>query len=101
MDHAYRVRPECHDFITKPPTHYMKKFYYDTMVFSHTQLEHLVNLWGADHVVIGTDYPYDMGYYKPVDFVNASKKLTRKQKDQIIGGNAAKLLGWKVPKKAR
>ena len=101
MDHAYRVRPECHDFITKTPNHYMKKFYYDTMVFSHTQLEHLVNLWGADHVVIGTDYPYDMGYYKPVDFVNASKKLTRKQKDQIIGGNAAKLLGWKVPKKAR
>jgi aminocarboxymuconate-semialdehyde decarboxylase len=98
MDHAYRVRPECHDFITKPPTHYMKKIYYDTMVFSHAQLEHLVNLWGADHVVIGTDYPYDMGYYKPVDFVNASKKLTRKQKDQIIGGNAAKLLGWKVPK---
>jgi hypothetical protein len=42
-----------------------------------------------------------MGYYKPVDFVNASKKLTRKQKDQIIGGNAARLLGWKVPKKAR
>jgi len=101
MDHAYRVRPECHDFITKTPAHYMKKMYYDTMVFSHTQLEHLVNLWGADHVVIGTDYPYDMGYYKPVDFVNASKKLTRKQKDQIIGGNAAKLLGWKVPKKAR
>lgn len=101
MDHAYRVRPECHDFITKTPNHYMKKIYYDTMVFSHTQLEHLVNLWGAEHVVIGTDYPYDMGYYKPVDFVNASKKLNRKQKDQIIGGNAAKLLGWKVPKKAR
>ena len=99
MDHAYRVRPECHDFITKTPAHYMKKIFYDTMVFSHTQLEHLVNLWGADHVVIGTDYPYDMGYYKPVDFLNASKKLTRKQKDQIIGGNAAKLLGWKVPKR--
>jgi aminocarboxymuconate-semialdehyde decarboxylase len=101
MDHAYRVRPECHDFISKPPSHYMKKIYFDTMVFSHTQLEHLVNLWGADHVVIGTDYPYDMGYYKPVEFVNASKKLTRAEKDAIIGGNAAKLLKWKLPKKAR
>jgi aminocarboxymuconate-semialdehyde decarboxylase len=40
----------------------MKKVYFDTMVFSETQLRHLVNLWGADHVVIGTDYPYDMGY---------------------------------------
>jgi aminocarboxymuconate-semialdehyde decarboxylase len=51
-----------------------------------------VNLWGADHVVIGTDYPYDMGYYKPVDFVERTRSLSRKQKDQIIGGNAAALL---------
>ena len=76
----------------------MKKIYFDTMVFGETQLEHLVNLWGADHVVIGTDYPYDMGYYKPVDFVNGAK-LTRDQKDSIIGGNAAKLLGLKRPLK--
>jgi aminocarboxymuconate-semialdehyde decarboxylase len=92
MDHAYKVRPECHDFIKRPPSYYMKKIYYDTMVFSHAQLEHLVNLWGAGHVVIGTDYPYDMGWYKPVDFVNGAK-LTRAQKDAIIGGNGAKLLG--------
>ena len=95
MDHAYRVRPECHDHITRPPTHYLKKVYFDTVVFSEAQLRHLVNLWGADHVVIGTDYPYDMGYYKPVDFVERARALTRAQKDQIIGGNAAKLLGLK------
>ena len=94
MDHAYRVRPECHDFIKRPPSYYMKKIYYDTMVFGEPQLEHLVNLYGADHVVIGTDYPYDMGYYKPVGFVEGAK-LTRAQKDQILGMNAAKLLGLK------
>jgi len=64
-------------------------------VFGEPQLDHLVNLYGADHVVIGTDYPYDMGYYKPVDFVEKAKHLSRKQKDQIISGNAAKLLGLK------
>ena len=95
MDHAYRVRPECHDYIRRPPSYYMKKIFYDTVVFSEDQLEHLVNQWGADHVVVGTDYPYDMGYYKPVDFVNGTKSLTRAEKDQIVGGNAAKLLGLK------
>ena len=95
MDHAYRVRPECHDHIKRPPSYYMKKIYYDTMVFGETQLEHLVNLWGAEHVVIGTDYPYDMGYYKPVEFVNGAK-LTRAQKAAICGGNAAKLLRLKT-----
>jgi len=98
MDHAYKVRPECHDYIKRPPSHYMKKIYYDTMVFSEAQLQHLVNVWGADHVVIGTDYPYDMGYYKPVEFVNGAK-LTRAQKDQIVGLNAAKLLGLPSKKK--
>jgi aminocarboxymuconate-semialdehyde decarboxylase len=100
MDHAYRVRPECHDFIKRTPNHYMRKIYFDTMVFGEKQLQHLVNLWGANHVVIGTDYPYDMGYYKPVDFVNKTRGLTRTQKDQIIGGNAAKLLGLKKPRKS-
>ncbi len=95
MDHAYRVRPECHDHIKRPPSYYLRKIYYDTMVFSEEQLEHLVNVWGADHVVIGTDYPYDMGYYKPVDFVNGTRSLSRTEKDAIIGGNAAKLLGLK------
>lgn len=77
----------------------MKKIYYDTMVFGEAQLEHLVNLWGADHVVIGTDYPYDMGYYEPVDFVEGAKSLTRAQKDAILGANAAKLLGLTRPKR--
>ena len=95
MDHAYKVRPECHDHITRPPSYYMKKIYYDTVVFDEKQLEHLVNVWGANHVVIGTDYPYDMGYYKPVEFVEKTKSLTRTQKDAILGGNAAKLLGLK------
>jgi aminocarboxymuconate-semialdehyde decarboxylase len=98
MDHAYKIRPECHDHIKRPPSYYMKKIYYDTMVFGEPQLEHLVNLWGADHVVVGTDYPYDMGYYKPVQFVNGAKKLSRAQKDQILGANAAKLLGLKKRK---
>ena len=95
MDHGYKVRPECHDHISRPPSYYMKKIYYDTMVFGEEQLEHLVNLWGADRVVIGTDYPYDMGYYKPVDFVEGTRSLSHAEKDAIIGGNAAKLLGLK------
>ena len=99
MDHAYKVRPECHDHLKRPPSFYMKKISFDTLVFSHDQLEHLVKLWGADHVVIGTDYPYDMGYYKPVAFVEGVKSLTRAQKDAIIGGNAAKLLKIKPRRK--
>jgi predicted TIM-barrel fold metal-dependent hydrolase len=48
---------------------------------------------GADHVVIGTDNPFNMGYEKPIDALDATPGLTAAEKAQICGGNALKLLG--------
>ena len=101
MDHAHAARPDCCVNIRKRPTSYLKKLYFDTIVFDHRQLEHLVNLWGADHIVLGTDYPYDMGYYRPVQFIEGAKKLTAAQKDAIAGLNAAKLLAIRPPRVAK
>jgi aminocarboxymuconate-semialdehyde decarboxylase len=95
MDHAHGARPDCRERIARKPTAYMKKLYFDTLVWDHRALRHLVELWGADHIVAGTDYPFDMGHYDPVGFVNGAKFLTRAQKEAILGGTAAKLLGLK------
>jgi aminocarboxymuconate-semialdehyde decarboxylase len=51
-----------------------------------------VNLWGADHIVVGTDYPYDMGWYDPRGFVDGASFLKDGDKAKILGLNAAKLL---------
>ena len=48
---------------------------------------------GADRVVVGTDYPYDMGHYDPVGLVEATPGLSDDDRTQILGGNAADLLG--------
>ncbi len=61
-------------------------------MFDREQLRHLVNLWGADHIVVGTDYPYDMGWYDPRSFVELCGFLTDADKAKIMGMNAAKLL---------
>jgi aminocarboxymuconate-semialdehyde decarboxylase len=95
IDHAHSARKDCRRFINKPPTSYLKQLYFDTIVFTQHQLEYLVSIYGADHLVIGTDYPYDMGMYEPVDFVN-SANLTDQQKEMIIGLNAAQLLGIEI-----
>jgi aminocarboxymuconate-semialdehyde decarboxylase len=95
MDHAHRARSDCREGIARKPTAYMKQLYFDTIVWDHRALRHLVALWGADHIVAGTDYPFDMGYYDPVGFVNGAKFLKRAEKDAILGGTAAKLLGLK------
>jgi aminocarboxymuconate-semialdehyde decarboxylase len=58
-----------------------------------------VNLWGADHVLVGTDYPYDMGMYDPRGFVGGAD-LAPADKAKILGLNAARLLKIKAPKAA-
>jgi len=91
MDHGWRARPDCRTVIRKKPSSYLEKFYFDTITFDRGMLEHLVERFGAEHVLLGTDYPYDMGMEHPIDFIGGAG-LKSKEKDQIMGGNAAALL---------
>ena len=55
-------------------------------------LAHLIERFGADHVLLGTDYPYDMGMERPVEFIDGVKGLSAAERAAIQGGNAARLL---------
>jgi aminocarboxymuconate-semialdehyde decarboxylase len=99
MDHAHGARSDCALCIKRKPSYYLKKMYFDTIVFEHSQLEYLVETYGSDHILMGTDYPFDMGYYKPIEFVNGAK-LKAADKSAILGGNAARLLKLKRTGKA-
>ena len=93
MDHAYHAREDVREGLPKPPGEYLRKFYFDTMVFQPDQLAFLVEKYGAEHIVLGTDYPYDMGESDPVGLVERTPGLTDDQRTAIGGGNAARLLG--------
>ena len=93
IDHAHGAREDCRRCIEKPPGHYLRRLYFDTVVFTEHQLEYLTSLYGSDHIVLGTDYPFDMGMYDPVGFVEGAAALTDADKEAIVGGNAARLLG--------
>jgi len=92
MDHGWKARPDCRTVIKQKPSSHLEKFYFDTITFDRGMLEQEVARFGADHVLLGTDYPYDMGVDDPVGFIDGAKKLSKKDKEQIMGGNAAKLL---------
>jgi aminocarboxymuconate-semialdehyde decarboxylase len=92
MDHVWGARVDARTVLKKKPRQSLAKLYFDTIVFDREQLRHLVNLWGADHVVVGTDYPYDMGWYDPRGFVGGAAFLKDADKAKIMGLNAAKLL---------
>jgi aminocarboxymuconate-semialdehyde decarboxylase len=93
MDHAWGARSDSHGALPKPPTHYLRKFYFDTVVFTPHQLENLVRVFGSERILMGTDYPYDMGEYDPVGHVAGVESFDQKTIAAVAGGNARKLLG--------
>jgi len=92
MARGYAVRGEARKHIGRPPTDYLPNLYYDTITHHHQALRYLVDLVGAEKVLLGSDYRFDMGDPDPVRMVRAHRELGRKDRDRILGGNAARLL---------
>jgi aminocarboxymuconate-semialdehyde decarboxylase len=78
------------------PTEYVKRMYYDSLVFTPEALRHLVAEVGASQVMIGTDYPYPW-VSEPVEHVLSTPGLTDADREAMLGGTAARLLGLAAP----
>ncbi len=91
LDHGFRVRPALRAQLPKPPSAYLANIYCDSLVHSDTALRFLLDRVGAGNVVLGSDYPFDMGNEIPVDAVRALG-LPRAQEDAVLGGTLARLL---------
>lgn len=92
IDHAWGARKDCRAELPSPPTEYLRKMYFDSVVFTHHQLEYLVKVFGADKIVMGSDYPFDMADYDPVEHI-ATSGLTDADKAKVAGETAVALLG--------
>lgn len=89
-DHAWQTRPEAQHPVA-PPSTYMRRMWFDSLVYTPLALRQLVEAVGADRVVLGSDYPFDMGVTDPVERL-AAAALESEQEQAIRGGNAAALL---------
>jgi aminocarboxymuconate-semialdehyde decarboxylase len=90
-DRGVEVRPELKDF-KKPASSYLRRFLFDIIAHNDQILLNLIHMVGANRVVLGDDYPFNMGLDRPVEVVESLKGLSAKEKDSILGGNAAALL---------
>jgi aminocarboxymuconate-semialdehyde decarboxylase len=91
LDMGYRVFPECRAAIPRPPSSYVDQFAFDTIAFRQDMLRYLVNTYGAERLVVGSDYPLPAGLAHPVAEVKALG-LDPQTESAILGGNAARLL---------
>lgn len=92
IDHAWGARSDSHGDLPQAPTTYLRRLYFDTVVFTPDQLRELVRLYGADRILMGTDYPFDMGEYDPVGHV-CGAGFDAETTAAICGGNVSRLLG--------
>ncbi len=91
LDHGTRVRPEL-KHMKKLPSEYLRRFTYDTIGHNAGTNYHLIKLVGADRVVLGSDYCFDMGLADPLGDVERLVALSADERDLIIGRTAEKLL---------
>ncbi len=88
-DHAWQVRPDAQGCAEKPSS-YLRQLWFDSLVHTPEALRALVAAVGADRVLLGSDYPFDMGVPDPVARLDAAGLLLS-DRDAIAGGNAEKL----------
>jgi aminocarboxymuconate-semialdehyde decarboxylase len=92
IDHGAQVRAEIKALhLPQPPSAYMQRFTYDSIVHSKSVMELLLREVGVERILLGSDYCFDMGYERPVQFLEQIS-LSGAQRNMILGGNAARIL---------
>lgn len=94
MDRAYSAKPElAARHLSYPPSHYLRRIYVDTVIHEPAVLAFLVGFLGADHVLLGTDYPFEMGESDPLRLIDQGLEgFDSSQKQAILGLNALRLI---------
>ena len=93
IDHAWGARQDSHADLVLPPTTYLRQVYLDTVVFSYHQLAYMLDLFGPDRILMGTDYPFDMAEYDPIGHIAGIQGMDQSTLAQLAGGNAIRVLG--------
>lgn len=93
LDQGFTARPECRRSGCSKPSDYLRRFYYDTIIHAGGPLAFLIDAVGADRVMFGSDFPFDMRSMLPSTAIDANATLTQEQSEQIRSGTARHFFG--------
>lgn len=92
LDSGWRDFAECRVNIDEPPSVYLKRLYYDTVTFSLHNLRLLRDVVGADHMVMGSDYPHLLGSIDKAVSSIQTVEFSPAEKERIFGGSALAIM---------
>ena len=92
LDRGFHAFRDCRAHIDRPPTTYLREFYYDTVNFDVNALSLAVQFAGADHVLAGSDYPHQIGSIPSMLDAIGKLRISDVERSAILGGNAERLL---------
>src|SRR5204863_6174415 len=93
LDRGFHAFAECRAHIDRPPSTYLKEFYYDSVNFDPRALRLAIEFAGVDHILAGSDYPHQIGSIPKMLESIRGLDLPDGDEAAIFGGNAARLLG--------
>jgi aminocarboxymuconate-semialdehyde decarboxylase len=96
LDRGFHAFKDCRANIHRPPSTYLREFYYDTVNFDQGALQLAVSFAGADHILAGSDYPHQIGSIPSMLDAIAKLPVTEDERRGIFAMNAARLLGLTV-----
>jgi aminocarboxymuconate-semialdehyde decarboxylase len=92
LRYAQTFQPQARATLREPFDDSQRRFYFDTVTHDAALLRALIDYAGADHVLLGSDYPFDMGDARPTEIVR-SLGLPPAEEAGILGRNVLRLLG--------
>ncbi|MGH9387735.1 MAG: amidohydrolase family protein [Vicinamibacterales bacterium] len=93
LDRGYEAFADCRANISRPPSSYLKQFYFDTVNFDVDAIELAIKFAGADRILAGSDYPHQIGSIPKMLDAIGRLRISPAQREGILGRNAAQLLG--------
>lgn len=91
LAHSHTFQPQAQAKLKENPLDSLRRFYYDTLTHDADLLKSLIEFVGVDHILVGSDYPFDMGDDHPANIVHALD-IDQADKENILYGNAQQLL---------
>lgn len=91
LDQGWKVWPHLR-LLEQPPSHYAKKFYFDSLVYDPANIQYMIDRFGHERILMGSDYPFLLREIPPGEVIDQMLTVTEEQKRAMLGENALRFL---------